>query len=151
MKTLPKEIRQRINASSKAALEPSGFFSELEDDDNKSEKQEVMPEAVLIETKSPRQELERRDPEQETAYYEAFYLACQQEEPFHHLYQQFATLRDSGDTVQELKIRPENDHDNIEYKIKMGSIPRSIFEGRLTQMKYRIKLGNGCAFYHIGV
>ena len=54
MKTLPKEIRQRINASSKAALEPSGFFSELEDDDNKSEKQEVMPEAVLIETKSPR-------------------------------------------------------------------------------------------------
>jgi GTPase len=33
----------------------------------------------------------------------------------------------------------------------MGSIPRNIFDGRLTQLNYRLKIGNGCAFYQIGV
>jgi len=42
MKTLPKEIRQRINASSKN-VEPSGFFQELD-----VEKEEFMPEEMEL-------------------------------------------------------------------------------------------------------
>jgi len=53
----------------------------------------------------------------------------------------------------ELILPAESDTGNIEYKLSLANIDinSSIFEDRITQLKYRLNEGNGEAIYYIGI
>ena len=76
-------------------------------------------------------------------------MECQAEQGFQELYTQYRLLK--ADAEPELRMPAEDDYGNCEYKLKLGSPPLSIVEHRITQMKFRLREGNGEAFYEVGV
>jgi GTPase len=48
-------------------------------------------------------------------------------------------------------MEQEDDHGNIEYKLKLANLNQDRIEHRTTQMKFRLQEGGGQAFYRIGV
>ena len=48
-------------------------------------------------------------------------------------------------------LKPENDLGNIEYKLKIIPQTKHRFQQLTTQLKWRLKQGNGKAYYYIGV
>lgn len=49
------------------------------------------------------------------------------------------------------KIRPEDDHDNIEYKLKLTDFSsKTRLEELTTQLNYRLYQGDGKAIYNLG-
>ncbi|XP_076231123.1 GTP-binding protein 2 [Calliopsis andreniformis] len=57
----------------------------------------------------------------------------------------------SGDDDQEERLPPEPEQGNIEYKLKLINPSSQRFEHLVTQMKWRLREGNGEAIYQIGV
>lgn len=51
----------------------------------------------------------------------------------------------------EIKLPPENDVGNIEYKIHVIKLNSKRFNKFVTQMNWRMYEGNGICFYHIGI
>ena len=57
----------------------------------------------------------------------------------------------SADDEQEERLPPEPEQGNIEYKLKLISPSSQRFEHLVTQMKWRLREGDGEAIYQIGV
>ncbi|KAI3379696.1 hypothetical protein SNEBB_010129 [Seison nebaliae] len=54
-------------------------------------------------------------------------------------------------SITQLKIEPENDLGNCEYKLRLMRLSSNRLEHLKTQMKWRIAEGKGVAFYRLGV
>ena len=50
-----------------------------------------------------------------------------------------------------VRMQPENNEGNIEYKYKLTNLNADKISNRMTQMIYRVNEGSGEAFYHIGI
>lgn len=53
--------------------------------------------------------------------------------------------------MEDLILPPESDTGNIEYKLSLASVSIDTLVHRITQMKYRLREGNGEAIYYIGI
>lgn len=50
-----------------------------------------------------------------------------------------------------MKLSPESEYDNHEYKLHINNLDKNKIEHYITQLNYRLYIGNGICFYYLGV
>jgi GTPase len=68
---------------------------------------------------------------------------------FHKLYEDYIKMSDNAEKELRLPYEPENG--NVEYKLKLQSLTMDRVDHLTTQLLWRLKEGDGTAFYQIGV